>query len=39
VFHTGRFSYPLDERITACPIAALWGTRADGAVETRNATT
>lgn len=25
VFHTGRSSYVLGERIAACPIAALWG--------------
>lgn len=25
VWHTGRWIYPLGERITAVPIAALWG--------------
>lgn len=25
VLHTGRSAYPLDDRITACPIAAFWG--------------
>ncbi|MDV6012285.1 DUF4143 domain-containing protein [Haloechinothrix sp. LS1_15] len=30
VFHTGKWVYPLGERITAVPIAALWDQRWDG---------